>query len=51
MSNENVRFFTGVQRVITPIWATAKSGLQVMIPLVTAKFARPPQIKAVPLDP
>ena len=28
-SAENVRFFTGVQRVTTPIWAVAKSGLQV----------------------
>ena len=40
-SPENVRFLTGVQRMMTPIWAMLKSGLQVVDQAVTAPIAAP----------
>ena len=43
-SAENVRFLTGVQRVITPTWATLKSGLHEKPPAAAAAFG----VKGVP---
>ena len=46
-SAENVRFFTGVQRMMPPIWPMLKSGLQVVIPAVAAPSpARALQMRA-----
>ena len=39
-SAENVRFLTGVQRVMPPTWNTAKSGLQLKSAEVLAAVSR-----------